>query len=291
MWTELVKNNVPGIPVRINMQVPSTDTLSVCPVHIHDDIEIIAGERGALKVDLEGESILLKPGDVIVINRRVPHSTAYVLPRTTYTLIQFRIEKLRAEEFEKINKYLSFILAQDEHPYVFLDSSSPVTKQIYGIIRKLESENSSKGDNYDIFVKGYMEVLLGLLYRNRILVNIEDSYNKEAVTKVWPVIEYIDKNYQYKLTLGQLSAVLNLNREYFCRIFKEATGITPVEYINVVRVLKAETMLTTTSLSITEISLDVGFSSMSYFNRIFKKLKGVTPSAYKEITYAKNKLL
>ncbi len=291
MHTELVKNNVPGVPVKISRTQPDVSVQYICPIHIHDDIEILAEEQGAFYVDIEGTRITLDVGDVIVINRRVPHSTTKATPDGCHILLQFRIEKLRSEEFEKINKYLSFILANDERKYVCLKSSDDTTKEIYDVIKKLYRESSDERQNYDIFIKGYMEVLLGLLYRNKILVNIEDSYNKDAVNKIWPVIEYIDKNYPYKLTLEQLSGVLNLNREYFCRIFKEATGITPVEYVNYVRVLKAETLLTSTSLTITEISLDVGFASMSYFNRIFKKLKGITPSVYKEITYAKNRLI
>ena len=291
MWTEFVKNNVPGLPVRISKRNITPNRTINCPVHIHDDIEILAGERGILGVDIDGSHIVLEAGDVIIISRRVPHSTASVVPFTSYILIQFRIEKLRSEEFEKINKYLSFILANDERKFVYLKKDNPATREIYDIIKKLQDENTDESKNYNIFIKGYMEVLLGLLYRHGVLVNIEDSYNKDAVNKIWPVIEFIDKNYPYKLTLEQLSSVLNLNREYFCRIFKEATGITPIEYINYVRVLKAETLLTSTNLSITEISLDVGFASMSYFNRIFKKLKGVTPSVYKEITYAKNSLI
>ena len=291
MQTELVKNNVPSVPVKISRAQPDVNVQNICPIHIHDDIEILAEEQGVFYVDIEGSRITLDVGDVIVINRRVPHSTIKATPDGCNILLQFRIEKLRSEEFEKINKYLSYILANDERKYVCLKGSDDTTKEIYDVIKRLYRESVDERQNYDIIIKGYMEVLLGLLYRNKILVNIEDSYNKDTVNKIWPVIEFIDKNYPYKLTLEQLSGVLNLNREYFCRIFKEATGITPVEYINYVRVLKAETLLTSTSLTITEISLDVGFASMSYFNRIFKKLKGVTPSVYKEITYAKNRLI
>lgn len=291
MQRELVKNNVPGLPVRISTAYLPTKELVVAPIHIHDDIEILAGECGILNVEIDGEHIKLGKGDIIVINSRVPHSTYTSVEMTSYILLQFRIEKLRSGEFEKINKYLSLVLAKSETKYVFLKADDPVTFEIFGILQKIRQENSDGKPNYDIFIKGYMEVLLGLLYRHNILVNIEDGYDKDAVGRIWPVIEYIDKNYQEKLTLDKLSGILNLNREYFCRIFKEASGVTPVDYINFVRVMKAETMLTSTNLSITEISMDAGFASVSYFNRIFKKQRGVTPSAYKKIVYAKNRLL
>lgn len=290
MQRELVQNNVPGMPVRIGKQSFPSNEPAKCPVHFHDDIEILAGECGTLYVDVEGEHIILSEGDVILIFGRVPHSTVAAV-QTSYILLQFRIEKLRSDEFEKINKYLSLIMAKSDKKFVYLKCSDPVTQEIYDILKKIRRESADEKPNYDILIRGYMEVLIGLLYRHNVLINIEDGYDKDAVGRIWPVIEYIDKNYQNKLTLDKLSGILNLNREYFCRIFKEATGVTPIDYINFVRVMKAETMLTSTNQSITEISMDAGFASVSYFNRIFKKQRGVTPSAYKKIVYAKNKLL
>ena len=136
-----------------------------------------------------------------------------------------------------------------------------------------------------------MDILLGTLYRNGILDNIGEGYNRDALRKIWTIIDYIDKNYNNVITLEKLSSELNMNKEYFCRVFRRATGITPTEYINFVRVWKAENLLTTTQSSIIEISLEVGFSSVSYFNRVFKKYRGTTPSAYRGIVYAKNKLM
>ena len=291
MKVELVKNNVPGVPVRISKEIVPGDKMFHVPMHLHDDIEILAGYSGVLQARIDGETIHVNKGDIIVINRRVPHETESVVPYTTAIMIQFRIEKLRSGEFENINKYLSLILENTDRRYVYLRGDDPLTRELFEVITKLHRENCGEKKDYEIFIKGYMEVLLGLLYRNDILYNIEESYNKEAVKKIWPVIEYIDKNYQYKISLEHLSSTLNVNREYFCRIFKEATNVTPVEYVNFVRIWKAENLLSTTDHSILEISMEVGFSSVSYFNRVFKGLKKVAPSAYRDILYAKNKFM
>ena len=85
------------------------------------------------------------------------------------------------------------------------------------------------------------------------------------------------------MTLEKLAATLHMSGEYFCRVFKKATGITPTEYIHYVRIWKAENLLTTTHATILEISMEVGFTSVSYFNRVFKKRKGSTPTEYRNI--------
>ena len=82
--------------------------------------------------------------------------------------------------------------------------------------------------------------------------------------------------------------MMGFDRSYFCRIFKSAIGATFTEYLNFVRICKAEKKLATTSESILEISAEVGFSSVSYFNKIFKKYKNCSPSAYRSTAYCNN---
>ncbi len=292
MKVEIVHPNIPGIPIKLSRDLYPSASAGVCvKQHLHDEMEILTGTSGNLEVCFDDEKINLRVGDIVIINRRVPHATTRTLPFTSYILLQFRIEKLRAGEFENINKYLALILASTEKKFVYLRREEAITSEIFSIINKMYEENSAQDQNYNLFVEGYMNVLLGTLYRNNILKNIEQSYDKDAVRKIWPTIEYIEANYNKEMTLEKLASTLNMHREYFCRIFKKATEITPTEYINYVRVWKAENLLTTTQNSILEISMEVGFSSVSYFNRVFKKLRGTTPSAYRNIIYAKNKLM
>ena len=105
------------------------------------------------------------------------------------------------------------------------------------------------------------------------------------IIKIMPVLEYIDKHYSEALTLPELSKILNINEYYFCRLFKKMVNTSFVQYLNFVRVCKAEKMLLSTDKSISEISYETGFSSVSYFNRTFKKYKLSTPGNYRKIKY------
>ena len=99
---------------------------------------------------------------------------------------------------------------------------------------------------------------------------------------------YINKNYADDLALEDMSAMLGFDRSYFCRIFKSATGATFTEYLNFVRICKAEKRLSEGNDSILDISAEVGFSSVSYFNKVFKKYRNCSPSLYRSAKYASN---
>ena len=121
MKVEIVQTNIPGVSLKFSgSKTPDMRTGVVATWHIHDDIEILAGQSGNLEVCLTGTKIDLRPGDIIVINRRVPHATNKTVPYTGTFMLQFRVEKLRQSQFENINKYLALILATNEKEFVYL---------------------------------------------------------------------------------------------------------------------------------------------------------------------------
>ena len=111
------------------------------------------------------------------------------------------------------------------------------------------------------------------------------TQNERDVQKILPVLSYVNTNYAEALKLSEVAAMLSFDESYFCRIFKNATGATFTEYLNFVRISKAEKLLKKTHQSILEISEAVGFSSVSYFNRIFKKYHLASPRAYRGMLY------
>ena len=73
-----------------------------------------------------------------------------------------------------------------------------------------------------------------------------------------------------------------MNKNYFCRFFKEKAGKTPFAYLNEYRINQAAGELMKTDLPITEIALNSGFENMSYFIRQFKHYRGCTPSVFRQ---------
>ena len=96
------------------------------------------------------------------------------------------------------------------------------------------------------------------------------------------IIEYIHENYEKDISIDILASYVGISRAECFRCFKKYIGMTPTEYINNFRLSQAAKLLTSTELSLVEISLRCGFESQSYFGKLFKKRYGVTPLNYRK---------
>lgn len=92
---------------------------------------------------------------------------------------------------------------------------------------------------------------------------------------------FVEANLEEPLSLEQLAQHVGMSRYYFLRCFKEATGLSPLQYVISKRVERAREMLSDGSESIAEIAYASGFSSQSHLNWAFKRHFGVTPGAFK----------
>ena len=141
----------------------------------------------------------------------------------------------------------------------------------------------SKLDSMDYFLE-----LISILYdlansRNQRLLstytaNRDNFENSDNIKKVY---EYIQENFDKKITLTEVADIVNMSHVSFNRFMKKRTGKTFVDYVNDVRIAFAAIRLVEKDNSISEIAFDCGFNNISNFNRVFKKLKKCTPSQYK----------
>jgi YesN/AraC family two-component response regulator len=89
---------------------------------------------------------------------------------------------------------------------------------------------------------------------------------------------FILKHYRESFTLNDLACHIQQSKSYTIRIFKQVSGLTPFEYLHMVRVTKAKEFLIYTDMSISEIADYLGYCDQAYFNRVYKKIEGMPPS-------------
>ncbi len=99
--------------------------------------------------------------------------------------------------------------------------------------------------------------------------------------------EYIKQNLGKRLTVSDVSRGTNISKSTIYRTVRKHRACTFSEYVNKIRIDKAERLLVSTELSLDEVAQKTGYSSTVYFRSVFKKLKGVSPKKYR--TEAKKK--
>lgn len=130
------------------------------------------------------------------------------------------------------------------------------------------------------------EVLSNGLILQVLYFLIESAMSEKPVRNsldeyVFRAKSYMDFHYADNITVSSVAKMLSLNRSHFCRIFKNATGITPSRYIINCRLNNACRLLTESNLPLNEISGACGFESYSYFHRAFKQKTGKSPKEYR----------
>lgn len=103
-----------------------------------------------------------------------------------------------------------------------------------------------------------------------------------GVTAIMPALQYIHSHFQENITSAQLQEMCHLSGTHFRRLFHSAMSCSPLEYIQNLRISNACDQLLSGSLSILDISLRVGYDSISSFNRQFIKIVGMPPSQWRK---------
>ncbi|MBD1866433.1 helix-turn-helix transcriptional regulator [Cyanobacteria bacterium FACHB-471] len=151
--------------------------------------------------------------------------------------------------------------------------------QLHHIAMLLLAELQSGAIIGRLYVESLTQVLvIHLLRHYSQSAQIITSENRRLThAQLQQVIDYIHTYLNRDLSLAELADVINISPTYFANLFKQATGISPHQYVIRQRVERAKVMLTKTDLAIADIALQVGFSSQSHLTQHFKRFTGMTP--------------
>ena len=256
---------------------------SVCDWHFHDELEVYFLADGE-KIFYVGDKIIeLKSGDMIFVNKRIPHKTRS-FEGSSGMLIQFK------NDFSE-NKEIPLPSLDESEDFAFFEGGSKINLEILKIFEKIKSEYLKKDDFFDMYIKSYVCELSACLYRNGVIQKKEDAPKKSEIAKILPAINFINNHYFEQISLEDVSRILNVDKSHFCRLFKGITGMSFVDYLNYVRIQKAEKLLSETLKSVSEIAFETGFLSSSYFSEIFKRNNFITPREYRKMITANKKEL
>lgn len=254
------------------------------PYHWHEEYELLHVLSGEFDLTLDDTAIVLHPGDVAFISAEQLHGG---IPRDCiYECIVFDMRLLL-----KCNDHCKQQISSIRHGHILLQSVYPADDRIIRhtippMFRALHEQCMG----YELITLGCLFQFLGEVYKYGAYQPIESTQSEgRRVLQLKQVFELIEADYASPLTLSAMASAVHMSPKYFCRFFKATTHRTPVDYLNYYRIEAACNEIAASSKNLTEIALDVGFSSLNYFIRQFRKYKGITPGQYQEMLNPTNK--
>ena len=245
------------------------------PSHIHKEFEVLMIKTHPLSLNIQGEEFILNEEDIVIINPSVVHSTLAKLNHLQY-LLQFNFPTILDQKDVK-----NIFAYNYKKPYMVFRKDDENYDEIAYYVTNIHKVNTDSPYSAD-YVKGYFYHLYAFFKKIGFMESQIIDTSKKGYDKIHKITDYIHENYSNDITLASLSKEFFLNPSYLCRLFKEVTNLTIVEYLNQIRVKNAELFLTSTDKSIMEIAQLTGFSSQAYFNRVFKRIMMITPSEYRK---------
>jgi len=243
------------------------------PVHYHRHIEFLIVTEGELKLEIEGRTKILKVGDCAFIFPYVLHS---------YKVEGNPVRFCATMEPECLGEFGKIML--DYHPKTPFISGKALKKAIPDIQRLMDLLVIEYGRATDPAYN--MQQLSHLIHIFSTIIGITGlvkASNKHSLYN--DAIKLCCESFAHEgFDTKILAEKLNISESRLRQIFSENMQISPKKYISLLRIEHAQSMLTNTSLPITELSGHCGYGSIRTFNREFASVCGISPSRFREKT-------
>ena len=260
---------------------------SVCVTsHLHIVCEILYCYSGNMTVHAGNASYSFQSGELIVIPANTVHSIDFHgQMEHRYLVVQFELGYIA--DFNYYDEYKCVLpFAADNNSYC---KKIELTAKDSAEIRSLLEHTASNFASDNIFKElraksDICNIVQWISKRIRFYKDMEQDLESQMkeLNRVRPAIDYIESHYAEELSLQQLADICNYSYSHFSKMFIKAFSINPNTYISYTRIRKAEDLLKSTDMNISDIASEVGYNDVSYFIRVFRKLKGISPNKYRK---------
>lgn len=242
-------------------------------IHSHDFLEISILLEGQSHYFVDNHWTEIHAGEILLFNPQVRHGECQKVGTYSHQL-HIGIKNISLHGLPR--NFLPTKKSQleiGEYQYKIIDKA-------WQLVRELDQQD----DGYQLISKGIIiEILVSIL---RGLTIRQDNYIKPFLSKtekkqnhlVENVIYFLENHYAEDITLEELAQDNYVSPAYLSRIFKEATDMSPINYLIQIRLKNAHALLKNEDTTVKEIASAVGYDDAYHFSKLFKKYYGVSPS-------------
>ena len=247
------------------------------------EIEIVVD--GYQDLLLDGKEYRTGPGDIFIANPGLWHEEKTSPDRP------FRAMFVNFGGLQIAGLPRGYLVPRDRYPVIATEHRALVVEHRFSEIGRALSDRGNFHDNENLIVEGGGETgeiadhllaallceIAEIIYGRRIDAHIARSDTRLVVAAQ----RFIHTNYGLPLTLADIGKPANLSQSHLCRVFRRATGCSPIEYLVKYRVEAAKEMLRLTDDTVAAIAERVGYQSETHFHTVFRRVAGMPPGRYR----------
>lgn len=254
------------------------------PPHTHNYVEMIYMCKGKTQHIVNGEDVVLNQGELLLLNQNAVQEiypagkddiavNFIILPE----FFDYGLKMIEAEE----NMLRDFVInclrsKNTESGYMHFRVADvlPIQNLIENLIWTILNKQPNK--------RSINQATMGLIFLHLMnhMDKLETDTRSEQYKRILQVLGYVEEHYQ-EGELTELARNMHYSVYWLSKEIKKRTGKTYTELVQDKRLRQAAYLLSTTAMSVMEVSQAVGYDNVSYFHRLFQKHYGVTPKKYR----------
>lgn len=248
--------------------------------HWHRAIEINYILSGEVDITINGETSVLLPGDVFLVDSYVPHSVSSVHGNHAVLIqLPYALLKRYIPDFDS----RGFLL--DSH---FPDSDSRKKAQEFiRVILDMKEVFEQQPKGYILRFHSLVFEMMFQLYCNFSYPVSDTDMRKRQKNfeRLTLIMNYTASHYRSAISIDEIAGIAGFQKEYFCHYFKKNMGLTYLEYLNELRLSHVCKELLSTELPLKTILENNGFYNYKLFRKLFYRKFQITPSEYRKINH------
>ena len=252
--------------------------------HYHDFCELVLVVSGRGRHVLEGESFPVAAGNVFVVQGQQVHCFR---DRVDLVLINVMYDPSRlplpSGLLRRLPGYSALFMLEptfrSAHQFLSrLNLSREESGVAEVLAERMEKESAEARPGHEAVLLGLLVELMVFLSRR---YGESEVHESRALLQMGKSISVLEQRYNEPWTLEQLARFAGHSRTSLLRVFRQATGKSPIDYLIGLRIEAAKRLLRQSELGMTEIALEVGFGDSNYFARQFRLIVGRTPTDFR----------
>lgn len=246
--------------------------------HYHKQVEMLYILEGQLEVYVDQDMFTLREGDIVLIGSNQLHRDRAFAVK--YIVFQFDCQQyLDPTTLPYLKFFMNLNTPLSRLNYILAEHADAKCT-IQGVIQTIYQEAKAKRPGYELAISMLIRQILLTFMRNDSR-QVLPVHERKDMRLLRPVLDYIENNITAKPDLEIASKIANLSYYHFTKCFKQAIGMTFVDYVNFNKIKMAERLLLTEDLSIEQVGEKIGMLNMGHFYKTFKKYNGCSPKEFR----------